>query len=278
MKVAWKGKNYFGMYYSDKLLARISELSVLAQASVQQLPWDQIGSALKIGARVRNIMQSSFLDFTQAYSGLFSSLEKKPTDIFSLSPFTLELPAIEFFNEINLLESVTVRGAKDIWFVEQKQQIQQEVQGDTDSRLIALLEEIDKDLLSLLKGAKFSLQSNHPDHARHFATSLRELFTQVLHALAPDSELEKWTNDLAHYHNQRPTRKARLLYICRAINKEPFTKFLEKDIEATLAFLDLFQGGTHKIVISYSADQLTAMLVRMEAALRFLLEIGKVKA
>jgi hypothetical protein len=68
-------------------------------------------------------------------------------------------------------------------------------------------------------------------------------------------------------------RKARLLYICRSINKEPFTKFVERDIEATMAFLDLFQGGTHKIATNYSKEQLTAMLIRMEGTLRFLLEI-----
>lgn len=256
-------------------LAQISELSVLAQASLHQLPWDQIGSALQIGASMRSAIQSSFLDFTQAYSGFFGSLEEQPAAIVWLPPFASELPAVEFFNETNLLESITIREDEDIEFVEQKQQIRQEIRTEADDKLAVLLAELDKNLVPLWEGARFSLESDHPDHTRHFATSLRELFTHVLHALAPDSEVKKWTNDPAHYYNKRPTRKARLLYVCRSINHGPFIKFLEIDIKATLKFLDLFQGGTHKIVVGYTTDQLTAMLIRMESALRFMLEIGR---
>jgi hypothetical protein len=275
-------ESVFGTVQSSKIvldsyLSRMSEMSVLAQASVQQLPWDQIGSSLEIETSVRNAIQSNFLDLAEEYSGLFSSLEKNPTDIFSLPPITLELPSVELFNETSLLESVTTQDAENIELVDQKQEIKEQIQADTDSKLITLLKEIDDNLVSLLEGAQFALQSDHPDHVRHFATSLRELFTHVLHMLAPDSELERWTNDSAHYHKQRPTRKARMLYICRSINKEPFTKFVERDIEATITFLDLFQGGTHKIATNYSREQLTAMLIRMEGTLRFLLEIDNAR-
>lgn len=257
----------------DSYLSQMSEMSVLTQASVQQLPWDQIGSSLEIEASVRDAIQSNFLDLTEKYSGLFSSIEQNPIDIFSLPPVTLELPSVELFNETSLLESVTAQDTENIELVDQKQEIKEQIQADIDSKLINLLKEIDNNLVSMLEGAQFALQSDHPDHVRHFAASLRELFTHVLHTLAPDSELERWTNDSAHYHKQRPTRKARMLYICRSINKEPLTEFVEMDIETTIAFLDLFQGGTHKITTNYSKEQLTAMLIRMEGILRFLLEI-----
>jgi hypothetical protein len=45
----------------DSHLSQISEMSVLAQASIQQLPWDQIGSSLEIEASMRDAIQSNFL-------------------------------------------------------------------------------------------------------------------------------------------------------------------------------------------------------------------------
>jgi hypothetical protein len=162
---------------------------------------------------------------------------------------------------------------EDSEFIEQKQHVRREIQAETNDKLADLLARLNEGLVTLWDGARLSLNSDNPERARHTAVSLRELFTHVLHALAPDAEVKNWTNNPKHYHNKRPTRKARLLYICREINYGPFTDFIEADINSTLKFLDLFQEGTHKIVIEYQERQLRAMLVRMESTLRFLLEI-----
>ena len=263
----------------DTYFAQISQLSVLAQATLHQLPWEQIGGALQASIEEQKAIRSSFLGITQSYSDLFNSFVEQPTTIVTLPPFAAELPAVELFNETNLLESVTVQDYEEaeFEFLVEKEQVQREIRAEVNDKLTVLLAELDGDLISLLEGARFSIESDHPDHARHFATSLRELFTHVLHKLAPDSEVEKWTDDSVHYHNKRPTRKARLLYLCRNVNHGPFIKFVDADTKAVLEFANLFQGGTHKIVVNYTVEQLNAMLVRMESVLRFMLEIGQVK-
>jgi Predicted pPIWI-associating nuclease len=139
-----------------------------------------------------------------------------------------------------------------------------------------LLSNLDPDLLSLLGGARGALTSSNPDRVRHFSSSLRELFTQVLHRLAPDKAVQSWTLNPDHYDDKgRPTRRARLLYICRDINHGEFSAFLEAEILAILKFLNLFQGGTHKVRSDLSEPQLRAMYNWMEGHLEVLLRIWR---
>ena len=71
----------------------------------------------------------------------------------------------------------------------------------------------------------------------------------------------------------RPTRKARLLFICRNINNASFTTFVKKDVEATIAFIDIFQKGTHDIDPVFSPNHLMTIKSKAESTLKFLLEI-----
>jgi hypothetical protein len=104
---------------------------------------------------------------------------------------------------------------------------------------------------------------------------LRELFTHVLHQLAPNNKIKNWSTSSKHYHNGNPTRRARLLHICRELNNKPCLNFLNIDIESVLDLLDLFQSGTHKVKTELSDEQLNLMLMRMEGVLTSLLLVWK---
>jgi hypothetical protein len=180
-------------------LAQISELSILTQSSLSHLNWERLGNTLQLTTNIQAVLQHTFLDFTKAYSDLYGNLRKQPSIIASLPVFASELPAVELFNETSLLESITIQEEDDFEFTEHKQKFRGRIQTGTNDRLAELLAILDKDLLSLWEGARFSLNSDNPDRARHFAISLRELFTQVLHTLAPDTEVKVWTNNPKHY-------------------------------------------------------------------------------
>jgi len=254
-------------------LADISKFSVLSQASVSQFPWEQIGSALGVQPAIKSSLQDAFLGFAHSYSRLFDSLEKKPSIVVSLPPIISKFPTVEFFNGVNLVDTITIKTAEDIQFEEEKQQATDEVRKETEDRLETLLMGLNVEFIVLLRGARQSLYSTNPDNIRHFAISLRELFNHVLHRLAPDDEIKAWSKNPEYYDKGKPTRKARLFYICRKLNHEPFSDFLEKDIDAVLEFLQLFQRGSHEIVPKYTNTQLRMMLLRMESMLRYLLEM-----
>jgi len=253
----------------------ISKFAILSQTSLSRISWGQIGNALDIQDITRNSLRSIFLEFSQSYSGLFDSLERQPSIIVSLPPVMSKLPAVEFFNGVAVVDTITVR-AEDTEFEDEKRQATEETKKETGDRLEALLTELNAELITPLQGARQSLNSANPDRVRHFATSLRELFTHVLHTLAPDDKVEEWSKAPEHYDRGRPTRRARLLYVCRVLNHDPFSTFIERDIDTVLAFLQLFQQGTHEVTSKYTDSQLNIMLVRMESTLRFLLEIWHV--
>jgi len=50
--------------FLDSHIARISQLSVLAQASLYQLPWERIGDAIQVSLETRIVIQRNFLDLT----------------------------------------------------------------------------------------------------------------------------------------------------------------------------------------------------------------------
>ena len=64
------------------------------------------------------------------------------------------------------------------------------------------------------------------------------------------------------------------MYICRDINIGPFQKFVQKDVAATIEFINLFQEGTHKVTSSFTEQQLLALKAKTESTLTFLMEIG----
>ena len=128
-------------------------------------------------------------------------------------------------------------------------------------------------MYDIWQGAIQAYYSENVDKIRHFATSIRELFTHVMHILAPDNEVLAWTNEPSFLHEGKPTRKGRLFYICRNVNNEAFVEFIKRDIEATVAFINIFQGGTHKIKPKFSDGQLIAFKSKAESTLKFLLEL-----
>jgi tellurite resistance protein len=256
-------------------LADISKFSALSQISLSHLALEGVvGNSLRVNTSIQGILQNTFTDFAKSYAKLFASLSDNPASLISLSPSISRYSAVEFFNGVRVAEAVTVE-SNELDLEEEIHQLEKDIQQETENSIEELIGNLNVELRVLLHGARQSLESINPDKVRHFATSLRELFTHVLHALSPDEKIKQWSNSPEHYNNGKPTRRARLLYVCRALNNDPFSDFLEKDIAAVLEFLKLFQRGTHEIISSYTDFQLRVMLVRMESTLRFLLVIWK---
>lgn len=134
---------------------------------------------------------------------------------------------------------------------------------------------IDEGLIPFYEGAITAIASDNVDRVRHATISLRELFTQILHKLAPDEAFFEWNHDNSNLYNGRPTRKGRLLYICRTINYDPFTTFVDRDISVALMFLDLLQKGTHTIEKPYDERQMKALLIRFECLIDFIIRMSR---
>lgn len=229
---------------------------------------DKIGSILEINIEENAALQNRFLAFSDSYSNLYKPMEDKGLFITEL-PETIAIQTpYEYYRNTELISIVS----NDPTTIEIEDD---SVETEIYDELNGYLSSIDPVLTKMLEGAKDSLKSKNPDRIRHFSISLRELYTHVLHHLSPNEEIRKWSKDPSHYVNKKPTRKARLLYICRGINHDSFTDFVKSDIDSVLSFVNLFQGGTHSIKSKLTDKQLDAMLLRMESTLTYLIKTGK---
>jgi len=255
----------------DVHLTRLYELSAIAQASLQRADPETLWNRLALSAAASKQLTTKHNKFASEYGEFFRGISSTVSAIVQVPKSITELPAAEFVNQAALVIS-TSEVELDAEAEEFEREIGRELAAETSEQLILLIRRLDPRLVVLLEGARAAVAAGHPDHVRHFAVSLRELFTHVLHLLAPDDEVRQWTKEPQHYSNGRPTRRARLLYSTREFAPS-FGDFATADVDAVLKFIDAFQKGTHGVSPDLSGQQLIDLGRRMEGLLRLLLVV-----
>jgi len=154
-----------------------------------------------------------------------------------------------------------------------QRQLVTEVEEET-SICVSLLLAVDPGLARPYKGARDALCGTNPDRTRHILSSLRELWNHLLRRIAPDEDVLAWApkgeNDLLH--DGRPTRKARVLYVCRDLNHAPLKEFLVHDTRALVKMVELF-NRVHELDSELTDEQLRALLLRTDSWLAYILKI-----
>jgi hypothetical protein len=235
--------------------------SLTSQYRLLDLEAHSIGKIVGASPVLANDLTATFSKFTRSYRDVLECIPQIPE--FQV-PLIAKYSPLEYSLELDVLERISVDEEK-------AEATEPEGLPSVDEELTSF----DGRLLNLINGARQSLKSDNPDRARHVTTSVRELFTQIVHGLAPDAKIKKWTNDAEHFHDNRPTRRARLLYICRNFSCDPLTKFVEDDVCAALTLIDSLNAGTHVVESKLTTFQLEAIVYRMEALALFLLKISR---
>ncbi len=238
---------------------RLLHTSLSSQYRLLSLEAVSFGRRIDASALFANDLTLQFAKLTRSYRELVDWIPAIPE---AHVPFVATHAPIEYSLELEVLEQISVADGEDEAVAELP---------SVDDELAAF----DAKLLILINGARQSLKSDNPDRTRHVTTSVRELFTHILHRLAPDDEIKAWSTEGDHYHDSRPTRRARLLYICRKFSCDPLTKFVEDDVKAALTMVDSLNAGTHVVESKLTTSQLEAIVYRMECLALFLLKVSK---
>ena len=258
-------------------LASVFGPSLLAQSAVARLSQSTVGTLAGLsrsnGARLKHTFSNlsrSFTELAKPVPGQFSGILTLPDEV-------MKFPSNELFLGADLLHLVSVDRGKEApaqSLEAETQQVRETISLEASSALPGLLASLDATLVTMWQGGVLALASDNPDRIRHFVISLRELFTHVLHGLAPDEQVKAWSRTPDHYSDGRPTRRARLLFISRHVNSGKFSNFLEKDIAATLEVIALFQR-VHEPVNSLTEAQVALLKTRIESALYFMLQTAR---
>lgn len=258
----------------DAHLSYIAEMSLLAESALARFTWENIGSTLRMPDSLVTGLRGQILDFTQSYGSLMDSLNQSQSVIMAMPPDFSELAAQEFFLGARLVKSISVEAHEDE-LEEESEEVERQVAIVLEDELQAMLARLDPGLVNMIKGAREALHSTNADRVRHVITSYRELNTHVLHLLSPDRAVQAWSTSPDDFANGRPTRKARLRFICRNIKHGAFDDFVDKDIETMVQVFDFLNKGTHEITSNFTESQILALKVKAESTVQFMLAISQ---
>lgn len=238
------------------------------------IDYEAIRSRFQIEMPVISGLESSIAHVAASYGGLAESL-REISDITRLPAFVLPGATREIYTTSFALETLRPWDERDEDEAETEIQLVAEAELET-SGCIALLQQVDPGLARPYIGARDALHGNNADRARHILSSLRELWNHLLRRLAPDESVAVWipgiTNQKDLLHEGKPTRRARVLYVCRELNNDPLTDFLMHDTRALVKLIELF-NRVHELETELTDEQLRAILLKTDSWLMYILQI-----
>jgi len=253
------------MALSDQLnrhLGVILQSSLLTEQAIARIAAQSLSISRGLG--------QAFLNMGMAQRDIWRSLDADIQRLASIPRIAVEAAGVDYYLAAHQI---------DVLPTDARVQPQDEsLLGQLSARVTdipRLVASVGTDLLPLYRGALEAVRSKNPDRIRHASISLRELFTQILQRLAPDREVLCWIPESSLPDEKgRPTRTARLRYICRHVDDGDFSAFIEADLDAALKFLNLIQKGTHGVTTGFTDVQLEALVIRMESLLFHLIKLG----
>ena len=235
---------------------------------------EAIRSRFQIEMPVISGLESSIAHVAASYGSLAESLHDI-SDITRLPAFVLPGATREIYTTSFALETLRPLDEWDEEDVETEIQLVAEAELET-SDCIALLQQVEPGLARPYIGARDALNGSNADRARHILSSLREMWNHLLRRLAPDDLVGAWISGIANQHDLlhegKPTRRARVLYVCRELNNDPLTEFLIYDTRALVKLIELF-NRVHELETELTDEQLRAILLKTDSWLMYILQI-----
>ena len=239
------------------------------------IDFEAIRSRYQIKMPAISRLKRSIDHVAASYGSLAGSL-REISDITRLPAFVLPGATREIYTTSFALETLRPSDEQDEEEAETEIQLVAEAELET-SDCIALLKQVDPSLARPYIGARDALYGNSADRARHILTSLRELWNHLLRRLAPDDLVTAWIPSLANQkdlqYEGKPTRRARVLYVCRELNNDPLADFLIHDTQALVKLIVLF-NRVHELETELTDEQLRAILLKSDSWLMYILQIS----
>jgi hypothetical protein len=251
----------------------------LSQSAYQVTVAERMLNSVDLRASVASVASPSALSpiarqylsqASSAYRGLANSLGTLP-QITRLPTFVLPETAREIFTSGHALRTYYLpEQSQDADEIELTERAREETSAN-----VSLLRNIDPGLVAPYVGAHEALVGGNRDSKRHVLSSLRELWNHLLRTLAPDVAVVDWAGEKADdlFHEGKPTRRARMLYICRGVDHEPLSKFVDKDTEAFISMVDAF-SRVHELETGLTDEQVAALVLKADSWLMYILRIA----
>ena len=183
------------------------------------------------------------------------------------NPFLSDLAEQETANSANVLNNLLDDSVDS--------QISDE---DLKNTLIANeLAHISPDLDRRWRGAIYALNPENPDAARHFCSSTREIFTEIIDTKAPNTAVFARFPNCQTTEKGTPTRREKIRYCLDLSGRanDVLENFIDANVDNVITLFDELNSGAHGRAGKFSPRQLGSIKIRVEDAIRFMCEIVK---
>lgn len=145
-----------------------------------------------------------------------------------------------------------------------------------DSGILEYLSGFSEDLCDRWKGALYALNPMNTDAARHFCTSVREIFTEILEKWADNADVIATDSSYDKTPNGTPSRRAKIRYLLKrkGADSPEMLGFVEKDIDDILQLFHVFNEATHGAAGKHGFAKLQSIRQRVEGGIMFLAAIA----
>jgi hypothetical protein len=255
-------------------LSKVVYESTVTEGLFSRIDLAKVGASFGLSAAAASSLEASYSELTRGYKTFVDSF-KNLEDI-TRYPRDITLGANrEVFLAGYVIDSLAVERSHK--FEPEETQLYEDAKA-VSSEFSTLLDSIDPALSRMYSGAEEAFKGNNPDRARHVLSSTRELWSNLMWKLAPDEEVINWIpKDQSDYiKDGKPTRRARILYICRNVNSHPLSKIVDADAKVFSSTYDLL-NRVHILDPGFNDSQLEMMLIRTKCFLMYLIEIGRIR-
>lgn len=154
--------------------------------------------------------------------------------------------------------------------------IETPVESEQDTGILEFLADLSQDLCDRWRGALFALSPANTDAARHFCTSVREIFSEILGRWAEDQDVIAADANCEKTQQGTPSRRAKISFLLKqkGADSPEMLGFVEKDIDDILQLFPVFNKATHGMAGSHTFASLQALKGRVEGGIMFLATIA----
>lgn len=146
-----------------------------------------------------------------------------------------------------------------------------------DTGILEYLQGFSQDLCDRWSGAIYALNPANPDAGRHFCTSAREIFAEILDKWADNEDVLKADSACELTPNKTaPSRRAKIKYLLKrkGADTPEMLGFVEKDIDDILQLFHVFNEATHGIAGKHGFTKLLNIRQRVEGGIMFLAAVA----
>jgi hypothetical protein len=145
-----------------------------------------------------------------------------------------------------------------------------------DTGILEYLAGFSQDLCDRWRGALFSLNPVNPDAGRHFCTSVREIFTEILDKWADNDDVRESNPNCELTPNGTPSRRSKIRFLLnrKGADSPEMLGFVEKDIDDIIQLFHVFNEATHGSAGKHGFARLQSIRQRVEGGIMFLAAVA----